>query len=50
MAIKRQTKNWLKMAGLVLLGAIFSVKIKDSITNISPKAGDMMDKAEASLN
>tara|TARA_B100000809_G_C15113990_1_gene521696 strand:- start:888 stop:1037 length:150 start_codon:yes stop_codon:yes gene_type:complete len=45
MAIKRRTKNWLKMGLLVLVGAIFSVKIKDSITKVSPQAGAIMDKA-----
>ena len=45
MAIKRRTKNYIKMAGLVLVGAIFSVKIIDSVTKLSPQAGAMMNKA-----
>ena len=45
MAIKRRTKNWLKMGALVLVGAIFHVKIIDAVSKASPKVGAIMDKA-----
>ena len=42
----RKSKNWLKMGALVLLGVVFSVKIKDVIGKYAPAVRDVLDKGE----